>query len=53
REVPAIATALRTAIHDDAWHARFVALGRARAALFTWEAAARKTLEVYRAVATE
>lgn len=53
RDVDAIASTLRTAIHDDAWHARFVALGRARAAQFTWEAAARKTLEVYRAVATE
>lgn len=53
RDVDAIATALRTAVLDDAWHARFVTLGRARAASFTWEAAARKTLEVYRAVASE
>jgi len=44
------AAAMATAAIDDAWAARAVAVGRARAAAFTWEAAARRTWDVYERV---
>jgi len=51
RDPDAIACALVRAVDDDAWHARARAAGSARARQFTWEAAARATLDVYRAAA--
>ncbi|MBL8765807.1 MAG: glycosyltransferase family 4 protein [Planctomycetes bacterium] len=53
RDAGAIAAALRRAATDDAWRARAVTAGHARAGSFTWEAAARATLDVYRAAAAE
>ncbi len=45
------AEALARLLDDEAAHADYAARGRARAAQFTWESAARATLAVYRQVA--
>jgi glycosyltransferase involved in cell wall biosynthesis len=49
----ALAESLATLGADDALRARLVKRGAARVARFTWEAAAEKTLAVYREVAAE
>lgn len=48
---PAIAQALHAVITDSALRHRLVAAGRVRAARFTWEATAARTLGVYAQVA--
>jgi glycosyltransferase involved in cell wall biosynthesis len=49
RDEAAIAQAILEAAHDEALRLRLRAAGLARAKLFTWRAAAEKTLELYRA----
>lgn len=48
RDASEIAEAMRALVYDDEVYARQRELGLARAAEFTWEAAARRTLEAYR-----
>jgi glycosyltransferase involved in cell wall biosynthesis len=47
-----LAEALARVLLDEALHARLAAAGRARAAQFTWQAAATRQLAVYRHVLT-
>jgi len=49
----AMAEAVHAALTDEAARARAIAAGRARAANFTWEAAAETLLEAYREVLRE
>jgi len=51
RSVAAIAGGLRALHEDDALRGRLVALGRERAASFSWRACAERTLAVYRRAA--
>ena len=46
-DVDALAGALRALLRDPALRAELIACGHARAALFTWDEAARGTLRVY------
>ncbi|MBL8056712.1 MAG: glycosyltransferase family 4 protein [Anaerolineales bacterium] len=50
-EPRAWAEALGRILADPAWRAELAARGRARARTFTWEAAARQTLAIYREAA--
>lgn len=50
-DVASIADALRRAVTDEALRAQAVRRGRARAALYTWEATAARTIDAYRMVA--
>ncbi len=49
-DVDALAHALNTALHDEAWRAGAIERGLARAAEFTWPHAARQLLGVYERV---
>ncbi|MFN8522099.1 MAG: glycosyltransferase family 1 protein [Chloroflexota bacterium] len=49
-DADSLAHEMERAIHDTALRSRLSAAGRARAATFTWERAARQTLRLYRAV---
>ena len=51
RDVPAIASAMRRVLEDDALRQAMVARGFAQATRFSWEACARRTLEVYKDLA--
>jgi glycosyltransferase involved in cell wall biosynthesis len=51
-DVADIAAKLRRLDHDEALRARLIALGLERVHEFSWERAARATLEVYRAAAS-
>ena len=51
RKVDAIADAIRTLLDDEILRAAFGARGREQAQSFTWEKAARRTLDVYAEVA--
>jgi glycosyltransferase involved in cell wall biosynthesis len=46
-DVSALARALVAIDGDDVLHARLVAAGRERVAMFDWNAAAKATLEIY------
>lgn len=50
-DTEALASAIATILSDDALRSRLSARGRERSALFSWEAAARATLDVYRRAA--
>lgn len=50
-EPAALAAAMEKVAFDDDFHASLVAAGRERGATFTWDRAARATLQVYRRVA--
>jgi glycosyltransferase involved in cell wall biosynthesis len=50
RSVAAIAEALERVTTDPSLAARLGEAGRARAARFTWEETARRTLEVYKTI---
>lgn len=52
-DVEAWAVALHRVLTDDALHAEMSAKGLVRAAHFSWERAARETLEVYRKVSKQ
>ena len=49
-DVDALAAALDTALHDDAWREQAIAQGLARASEFTWPRAAEQLLGVYETV---
>lgn len=51
RDADAIADALAALVDDAELRARFASSARARAATFTWELAAERTLDAYRSVA--
>ncbi len=50
RDVEGMAQAARRMLEDSAWRAAWIARGHARAAQFTWQRAARATLDVYRSL---
>ncbi len=50
QDVEGMAGAARRLLEDDAWRAEWSARGRARARQFTWQRAARATLDVYQAL---
>ena len=50
-DVEAITSAIESVVYDESRRAELVAAGRARAALFSWDLCASRTLEVYREVA--
>lgn len=49
-DVDALAAALDTAMHDDAWREQAIARGIERANMFTWPSAAKQLLDVYERV---
>jgi glycosyltransferase involved in cell wall biosynthesis len=53
RDPPAMASALRRLLTDEAYAAHLVELGRERAASFTWERCAKGTLAVYERALSE
>ena len=50
RDTEAMAEAAQRMIEDDAWRANWPGRGHARASQFTWQRAARATLDVYRSL---
>ena len=47
-DIEGMTEAARRMVEDEPWRVQWSALGRARASQFTWQRAARATLDVYR-----